>query len=106
MASSSSSHSRALSASVSKATANIIPAAAKRDITISGRRDMLIVRNTTRGNNNMALTIAGDPELLSEAITEYKGDVYSSGDTSVFDVKTWGEVHTAVNWRLMGHGGQ
>ena len=31
--------------------------------------------------------------------------MYSSGDTSAFYVNTWGEVHTVVNWRLMGYEG-
>ena len=38
-------------------------------------RDVPIVRNATEGSKNMALTIAGDPGLLSEAIAKYKGDV-------------------------------
>ena len=46
------------------------------------RKDIPIVRYAKRGNKATALEVASDPNMLHEAIEEYKKDVYSATDTS------------------------
>ena len=65
------------------------------------RADINIVKNATRGDKPLALRVAADPALLTEAIHEYKSDIYAAGDTSTFYVKTWFDIHDAVNWDAM-----
>ena len=82
-------------ATTSSATA-VTSAAPKR------RKDIPIVKYAKRGNKATALEVASDPTKLQEAMEEYKQDVYSATDTSAYYVKTWFDVHDAVQWSAMG----
>ena len=56
-----------------------------------------MVKHAVRGNQALALQIAGGPRRLAEAIGGYEKDVYSAGDTSSYYVKTWYDVRGVIN---------
>ena len=89
------------------ASAGILMKASPKAITkstsaVSTRRDKPVVKDTKRGDKKRALEIAADPELLQDAIAVYEKEIRSSGDTSEFNVKTWFDIHEAVNWKGIG----
>ena len=66
------------------------------------RKDIAIVKNATRGDKKLALEVASNPQLLDEAIQEYRAEVYSAGDTSTYYIKTWSDIHRVINWSALG----
>ena len=60
---------------MNNAVFKIIPITAERDNT-AARHEMGPSSNATEGSRNMALTIADDLIVLSEAITKYQSDVH------------------------------
>ena len=60
------------------------------------------VRNLTRGSKKVGLEVAADDVQLDEAITEFRRDVKSAGDTSHFNAATWRDFHEEVNWSRFG----
>ena len=65
------------------------------------RRDKPVVKDVTRGDKKKALEIAATPDLLLDAISTFESEIRSSGDTSEYNVKTWLDIHEAVNWRCL-----
>ena len=89
-------------ARASRTDATTLTASATTLAAPSGRKDIPVVKYARRGSKSTALRVAADPELLREAVEEYKQDVYSATDTSSYYVKTWFDLHGAVNWAAMG----
>ena len=66
------------------------------------KRKQVEIRNLVRGNKKLALQIAGNEEMLDEAMVQYQRDWETAGDTSELNLRTWHEVHAEVNWRRFG----
>ena len=60
------------------------------------------MHNLTRGDKQLAMQVAADPELLGEARRKYRKEIRSAGDTSDFNNRTWAYVHNEVQWELLG----
>ena len=67
----------------------------------SKRQDEPPSHNTRRGSKRLALSIAGNLELLEEAEAAYRRDWVSAGDTSGYYLITWMELHAAYGHTKM-----
>ena len=61
-----------------------------------GRKTAPPIYNNTRGNKDMALEIAADPEARRKAMGDFEKDTRSAGDTSRFNKLTW--IALRVAW--------
>ena len=57
------------------------------------RKDKPVIAYKTRGDKKYGLQVAGDPELLDQAVNKLQKDVKSAGDTSEFNTRTWRDYH-------------
>ena len=77
-------------------------ASGKRPAELQQRKDTPVTNYAIRGDKKLGMQVAGNPDLLDEALGTYRTEVRSSGDTSDAYIKTWSYFHGKVNWARLG----